>query len=86
MDCAKTLRMTLTLSSGQQLYTGSLSNFSGESRWIITATLNGAGANSSGSLAVQMRVRINDSGQASGMIVAGSSIPAGNTSGDDNNY
>jgi hypothetical protein len=69
--------VTLTSSTGHQLYTGSLTSFSGQRRWIMTALLTGMGANSASHLQVQMSVRISEGGQVSGTITAGSVTPSG---------
>lgn len=69
--------VTLTSTGGQQLYSGSLTNLSGGRRWYMTATLSGSGSNSGSQLQVQMVVRIDGSGQVTGTITAGSSVPAG---------
>jgi hypothetical protein len=70
--------VALASSTGQQLYAGSLSNFSGERGWLMTAVLKGTGSNNSSPLQVQITVRINANGQAAGTIAAGSAIPTGN--------
>lgn len=70
--------VTLGTSTGEQLYTGSLTNISGRSRWHMTASLTGTGSNSgSQQLQVQMDVQVDQSGQASGTITAGSANPTG---------
>jgi DMSO/TMAO reductase YedYZ heme-binding membrane subunit len=71
-------RVTLVSSAGQELYTGSLTNLYGESRWHMTALLTGTGTNSGSQLQVQIDVQFDANGQASGTIMAGSAIPAGN--------
>ena len=69
--------VTLTSSTGQQLYAGSLTNFSGQRRWIMTALLTGTGANKGSQLQVQMSVRLYQGGQVTGTITAGSVAPTG---------
>jgi|SRR5579863_2872833 len=64
-------QVTLSSSSGQQLYTGSLSSLSGDRRWQMTALLTGTGAASGNSLQVQMTVQIEANGLATGTISAG---------------
>ena len=69
--------VTLTSSDGQQLYAGSLTNFSGQRRWTMTALLTGMGANKGSQLQVQMSVRVFQGGQVTGTITAGSVTPTG---------
>ncbi len=70
--------VTLGTSTGEQLYTGSLTNISGQSRWHMTASLTGTGSNSgSQQLQVRMDVQVDQSGQATGTITAGSANPIG---------
>lgn len=76
-------RVMLASSSGQLLYAGPLSNFSGERGWNMTAMLTGTGINSANPLPVQMTVRIGANGQTTGTIAAGSAIPGGNPAGSD---
>jgi hypothetical protein len=76
-------RVMLASSSGQLLYAGPLSNFSGERGWNMTAMLTGTGTNSANPLPVQMTVRIGANGQATGTIAAGSAIPGGNPARSD---
>ena len=76
-------RVMLASSSGQLLYAGPLSNFSGERRWNMTAMLTRTGTNSTSPLPVQMTVLVDASGQVTGTIMAGSSIPSGNPAGSD---
>jgi hypothetical protein len=70
--------VALASSTGQQLYAGPLSNFSGDRGWLMTAVLKGTGSNNSSPLPVQIAVQINANGQAAGTIAAGSAIPPGN--------
>ena len=70
--------VALASSTGQQLYAGSLSNFSGERGWLMTAVLKGTNSNNSSPLHVQIAVQINANGQAAGTIAVGSAIPTGN--------
>ena len=76
-------RVMLASSSGQLLYAGPLSNFSGERRWNMTAMLTRTGTNSTSPLSVQMTVLVDASGQVTGTIMVGSSIPSGNPAGSD---
>ncbi|HKV00951.1 MAG TPA: hypothetical protein VJQ26_02435, partial [Ktedonobacteraceae bacterium] len=71
--------VTLGTSTGEQLYTGSLTNISGQSRWHMTASLTGTGSNSGSQLQVRMNVRVNQTGQATGTITAGSANPTGSS-------
>ena len=72
--------VTLGTSTGEQLYTGSLTNISGQSRWHMTASLTGTGSNSgSQQLQVRMDVQVDQSGQATGTITAGSANPIGSS-------
>jgi Ferric reductase like transmembrane component len=70
-------RITLVSSTGQQLYTGSLTNLNGDSLWRMTALLAGTGTNSGSRLQVQINVQFNANGQAVGTIATGSAIPVG---------
>ena len=69
--------VTLSSSNGQQLYTGSLTNLSGERRWRMTALLTRTGTNKHSQLQVQIDIRVDASGQVAGTIAGGSAIPAG---------
>jgi hypothetical protein len=69
--------VTLTSTSGQQLYSGSLTNMSGDRRWYMTALLAGTGSSSGKQIQVQMVVRVDGGGQVTGTITAGSAVPAG---------
>ncbi|GAC1348271.1 MAG: hypothetical protein NVS3B14_01620 [Ktedonobacteraceae bacterium] len=69
--------ISLLSSSGQQLYSGALSNISDERRLYLSGTLTGTGANSGRQLQVQITLRIYSSGQVTGTITAGSSQPGG---------
>lgn len=73
-------RISLVSSSGQQLYTGTVTNLNGDGQWSMTALLLGTGTNSGSRLQVQINVRFNANGQAIGTIVAGSAIPIGSDS------
>jgi DMSO/TMAO reductase YedYZ heme-binding membrane subunit len=70
-------RVTLVSSTGQQLYTGSLTNLNGDKQWHMTALLTGTGTNSGSQLQAQIDVQFNANGQAVGTIKAGSAISAG---------
>src|SRR5258708_2080204 len=70
--------VTLGTSMREQLYTGSLTNISGQSRRHMTASLTGTGSNSGiQQLQVRMDVQVDQSGQATGTITAGSANPIG---------
>ncbi len=71
-------KITLSSSTGQQLYNGSLDNISGGRQIYMAGVLKGTGANSGSQVQVQMEVRIDQSGQVTGRIAAGSTNPAGN--------
>ncbi|MGZ3618572.1 MAG: hypothetical protein ACXVAV_16445, partial [Ktedonobacteraceae bacterium] len=74
-------KITLSSNTGQQLYSGSLNNISGDRRLYMTAVLTGMGTNSRSQLQVQMEVRIDQSGQVTGRIATESTNPAGNSNG-----
>jgi len=69
--------VSLTSSNGQQLYSGLLSNVSGDRRLLMSGSLNGTGANSGSQLQVQLTLRIYSSGQVTGTITAGSVTTTG---------
>ena len=71
--------VTLTSTSGQQLYSGSLTNMSGGRRWYMTTLLTGTGSNSGSRLQAQMMVRVDGSGQVTGTITAGGASPSGSS-------
>jgi len=73
--------VTLAASNGQQLYAGPLTNISGGRKLYMAAILTGMNAKSSSSLQVQLTIRVDASGQASGTIAAGSAIPTGAPAG-----
>jgi hypothetical protein len=68
-------RITLVSSSGQELYTDSVTNLDGDSQWRMTVLLAGMGTNSGNRLQVQIYVQFHTNGQAVGTIAAGSAIP-----------
>jgi Ferric reductase like transmembrane component len=70
-------RVAILSSTGQQLFSGPLSNIYRDRSLFMTATLSGTGTNSSSQLQVMITVRLAASGQVTGTITAGKAIPAG---------